>query len=64
MTTIAAKSRISQSKETDASQVKQDKACPKPVDHLEMTQEKLDNAVDASKRILKEAAHGKLPGYV
>jgi hypothetical protein len=33
-------------------------------DHLTMTKEKLDYAVVASKRILQEAAGGKLPSYV
>jgi prevent-host-death family protein len=33
-------------------------------DNLLMTKEKLDDAVEASKRILKEAAQGKLPRYV
>ncbi len=33
-------------------------------DHLTMTKEKLDYAVEASKRILQEAASGKLPNYV
>ncbi|KHD07626.1 hypothetical protein PN36_04025 [Candidatus Thiomargarita nelsonii] len=33
-------------------------------DQLLMTTEKLDDAVDASKRILKEAAQGKLPRYI
>ena len=32
--------------------------------HLLMTHEKLDYAVKASERILKEAANGKLPRYV
>lgn len=34
------------------------------VDHLTMTTDKLDYAVTASKHILQEAAHGKLPNYV
>ncbi|MCP4702148.1 MAG: hypothetical protein GY862_35600 [Gammaproteobacteria bacterium] len=64
MATIATKSHIFQFSKTPASQAKQDSACPKPVDHLDMTQEKLDHAVDASKHILKDAARGKLPDYV
>jgi prevent-host-death family protein len=37
---------------------------PENRDNLLMTREKLDDAVEASKRILKEAAQGKLPRYV
>ncbi len=37
---------------------------PPGSDQLLMTTEKLDDAVEASKRILKEAAQGKLPRYI
>jgi antitoxin (DNA-binding transcriptional repressor) of toxin-antitoxin stability system len=37
---------------------------PENTDNLLMTREKLDEAAEASKRILKDAAQGKLPCYV
>jgi antitoxin (DNA-binding transcriptional repressor) of toxin-antitoxin stability system len=37
---------------------------PENTENLLMTREKLDDAVETSKRILKEAAHGKLPRYI
>jgi antitoxin (DNA-binding transcriptional repressor) of toxin-antitoxin stability system len=37
---------------------------PEKTDNPLMTREKLNNAVEASKRILKDAAQGKLPRYV
>jgi len=40
------------------------KAIPENKDNLLMTKEKLDDAAEVSKRILEEAAQGKLPRYV
>jgi predicted HTH domain antitoxin len=41
-----------------------DHSCTEVTSHLVMTREKLNSAVVASERILKEAAQGKLPRYV
>ncbi len=46
------------------SAVKKAKQYSENTDNLLMTTEKLDNAVEASERILKDAAQGKLPSYV
>jgi prevent-host-death family protein len=56
--------RLSSAVEKQNQALQQTNKHPENTDNLLMTREKLDYAVKASERILKEAAQGKLPRYV